>query len=197
MKQGADATENLLGFGENLAPTPVRLADGVLTAAVGDSADYYVTDDGRLWVRGQAHRGQYGDGRLRETPDFVRTAVDVTQVVAHTGHALHLKRDGSVWGTGGNRYGPLGRHGFGDKAAAWGRLFQGARAIATGSRHSLAIDRAQGLWIWGDTAGLEPRRIMTGVRAVAAGRGDTIALTDERLWQWPTGAQPRAVMACR
>ena len=42
-------------------------------------------------------------------------------------------------GTGGNRFGPLGAHGLGDKADRWGRVFDGARAIATGSRHSLAI----------------------------------------------------------
>lgn len=35
---------------------------------------------------------------------------------AHTGHALYLRRDGVVLATGGNRYGPLGAHGLGDKA---------------------------------------------------------------------------------
>jgi hypothetical protein len=39
-------------------------------------------------------------------------------VRAHIGHALYLylRRDGVVLGTGGNRYGPLGAHGLGDKA---------------------------------------------------------------------------------
>src|SRR5688572_25321327 len=43
---------------------PQRIADNVVAASVGDGADYYVTRDGALWVKGLAHRGQYGDGKL-------------------------------------------------------------------------------------------------------------------------------------
>jgi len=188
-------TRSVLGFGESLTE-PVRIAAGVVTAAVGDGADYYVTDDGMLYVKGRADRGQYGDGRLTATDDFVRSAGDVTEVVAHTGHALLLKRDGSVWGTGGNIYGPLGRHGHGDKAIAWGPILDDARAIATGSSHSVAIRRDGSLWIWGRNEGLDPRRVMARVTAVAAGDDATIALSDDALWQWRTGTRPRRVMAC-
>ncbi len=37
-----------------------------------------------------------------------------------------------LMGTGGNRFGPLSRHGLGDKADRWGPVFDGARAIAFG-----------------------------------------------------------------
>ena len=67
-------------------------------------------------AKGLAHRGQYGDGRLTATAGFVVTAHDVVTVKAHTGHAVHLARDGVVMGTGGNRFGPLSSHGLGDKA---------------------------------------------------------------------------------
>jgi hypothetical protein len=101
-------TASILGFGEALSERPVQVAENVVSAAVGDGADYYVTRDGRLFVRGKAHRGQYGDGRLTSTAQFVATAGDAVQVVAHTGHALYLATDGTVYGTGGNIYGPRG-----------------------------------------------------------------------------------------
>ncbi len=188
-------TRSVVGFGESLAE-PVRIAGNAVTAAVGDGADYYVTGDGALYVKGRADRGQYGDGKLTATDDFVRIASDVTQVVAHTGHALLLRRDGSVWGTGGNIYGPLGRHGHGDKAISWGPIFDDARAIATGSGHSVAIRRDGGLWIWGRNEGLDPRRVMDSVTAVAAGNDTTMAISEDALWQWRTGTRPRRVMVC-
>ena len=113
-------TKSLFGFGEAITREPRKIADNILTASIGDSANYYVTREGDLLVYGLAHRGQYGDGKVTSSMSYVQTASDVIQVVAHTGHALILKRDGSVWGTGGNIYGPLGGHGYGDKAIEWG-----------------------------------------------------------------------------
>lgn len=171
---------------------PQRIADDVIDACIGDSADYYVTRDGTLFVKGLAHRGQYGDGKLSASPGFVATARDAVAVRAHTGHAIHLRRDGVVMGTGGNRYGPLGAHGLGDKADRWGRVFDEATAIATGSRHSLAIRADGGLWAWGEGFAIAPARILDQVSAVAAGDSATIARrTDGTLWQWDGGGAPR------
>lgn len=167
---------------------PRRIAEQAVDACIGDSADYYITSDGALHVHGLAHRGQYGDGRLSASPGFVATASDAVAVKAHTGHAIHLRRDGVVMGTGGNRFGPLSSHGLGDKADRWGRIFDGARAIATGSRHSLAIRHDGSLWAWGEGFSIEPRRLRDGVVAVAAGDTATLAITaDGGLWQWDGG----------
>jgi len=171
---------------------PVRVADGVADACIGDSADYVVQRDGTLLVQGLAHRGQYGDGLLRATDAFVPTARDAVAVRAHTGHAIYLGRDGTVFGTGGNRFGPLGRHGLGDKADRWGPVFQGAVAIATGSRHSLALRADASLWAWGEGFAIEPARIMERVAEVAAGDTATLARgVDGTLWQWDGGGTPR------
>ncbi len=63
-------------------------------------------------------------------------------------------------GTGGNRFGLQGAYGLGDRADRWGRLFDGARAIAAGDTATIA-QRADGsLWQW-DT-GVEPRRLGAG-----------------------------------
>jgi hypothetical protein len=174
---------------------PRRVADGVIAACIGDGADYYITRDGTLFVKGLAHRGQYGDGRLQESREFVTTARDVVVVRAHTGHALYLSRNGDVFGTGGNRYGPLSSHGLGDKADRWGRIFEGAVGIATGSSHSLAIRADRSLWAWGQGFAVEPRKLLDGVAAAAAGDAVSLALTvDGALWQWDQGHRPRQLV---
>lgn len=181
-----------LWYGSGAQPVPQRVADGVIAGCIGDSADYLIRSDGRLFAKGLAHRGQYGDGLLKQRPDFVATAADAVAVRAHTGHAIYLRRDGVVLGTGGNRYGPLSHHGLGDKADRWGPIFDGARAIATGSRHSLAVRGDGSLWAWGEGFGIEPRRLHEGVQAVAAGDTATLALgADGSLWQWEVGGAPR------
>ena len=189
-------TKSLLGFGEKISETPSQIADKIFTASIGDSANYYVSNDGSLFVRGLAHRGQYGDGKLTSTEHFVQTSDEVIQVVSHTGHALLLKRDGSVWGTGGNIYGPLGNHGYGDKAISWGIIFEGAKSIATGSSHSLAVKQDRSLWMWGRNVGLDPKKVMSNVTAVAAGNSSTIAISNEALWQWDTEGKPKIILKC-
>lgn len=189
-------TKSLLGFGESLAEEPSFVDNNALTASIGDSANYYVAQGGALFVQGLAHRGQYGDGKLASTDSYVQTSENVVQVASHTGHALVLKQDGSVWGTGGNIYGPLGNHGYGDKAIHWGLVTDGASAIATGSSHSVALRSDGSLWIWGRNEGLEPKQVMTGVTAVAAGSRGTIALAKGALWQWNTGDKSVRIMDC-
>jgi hypothetical protein len=168
-----------------------RSANAVVHASVGDGADYYVAVDGRLFVRGSAERGQYGNGLLTESPGWTPVARDAVAVVAHSDHALYLRADGRVLGTGSNRHGPLGVHGFGDKAASWGFQFAGVRQIATGRRQSMAIRRDGSLWVWGEGAGFLPRRVLEHVVACSSGVSDNIALTsDGGLWQWAPGELP-------
>lgn len=174
---------------------PRRVADTVVAACIGDGADYYISEDGTLFVKGRANRGQYGDGRLQESSNFVMTARDAVVVRAHTGHALYLSRNGEVFGTGGNRFGPLSSHGLGDKADRWGRIFEGAVGIATGSSHSLAIRTDRTLWAWGQGFAVEPRKLFEGVTVAAAGNSVTLALAaDGALWQWDRGHGPRKVI---
>lgn len=188
--------EGVFGFGESLSDERVKIANDVVFASVGDSANYYVTKSGSLFVHGLAHRGQYGDGKLTATEGFIETAQNVVQVVSHTGHALILKGNGDVYGTGGNIFGPLGRHGYGDKADRWGIVFDGATSLATGSSHTVAIRKDNSLWIWGRNEGLTPKKVMEDVVAVAAGNHSTIALSKGWLWQWNTGSRPDQVMKC-
>ena len=76
-----------------------QVAVAAIHGWVGDGADYYVDPVGGLHVQGKAHRGQYGDGKLTQGTGWTRVATDAVAVVAHTGHALYLRRDGAVLGT--------------------------------------------------------------------------------------------------
>jgi len=184
-------------FTEGKIARPVAVSASAIAASVGDSADYFVTRDGDLFVKGLAHRGQYGDGNLKSTPTFIGVAENVIAVKAHTGHAIALKRGGAVIGTGGNIYGPIGRHGIGDKAIVWAEIFTGAVAIATGSSHSLALREDGSLWRWGRDIGLDPVQVLDGVTDAAADQSTSLALRDDNtLWQWDRGEQPRRHFQC-
>ncbi len=169
-----------------------QIADAAVHAASGEGTDYYVDAAGGLFARGQARRGQYGDGRLTAQEGWTRVADDAVAVVAHTGHALYQRADGTVLGTGGNRFGPLGVHGFGDKADNWGFMFASASRIATGSRHSMAIRADGSLWVWGQREGFLPKRVLEHVVASSGDAGESVALTaDGAIWQWSFGASPK------
>jgi alpha-tubulin suppressor-like RCC1 family protein len=168
------------------------IAKDVRAAAVGDGAYYYITKRGDLYVRGLAHRGQYGNGQLEPAKSFIKTAGKVAWITAHTGHAIMLKFDGCVYGTGGNIYGPVGKHGLGDKAVRWSKILCEARAIATGASHSLAITNDGTLMAWGRDYGTTPVPILKDVQATAAGTNRSMALKqDGSLWQWQRGQKPR------
>ena len=177
--------------------SPARIASDVRAASIGDGTNYHVTANGDLFAKGKAHRGQYGNGTLESTDTYVRVASRVVEIRSHTGHAILLTDRGEVQGTGGNVYGPLGRHGLGDKAIRWAPLFSGATGIATGASHSLAIRVDKTLWIWGRNEGPEPRSVLADVVGVAAGSDSSIALTqDGSLWQWSPGKRPRNILDC-
>lgn len=184
-------------FGEGDLLQSEKVGASVVSASIGDSANYFVASDGTLFVKGLAHRGQYGDGKLEPSDAFIPVARDVVAIKAHTGHAILLKQDGTVMGTGGNKYGPLGRHGIGDKAVSWGPIFHEANAIATGSSHSLAIKQDGTLWQWGRDIGLDPEKAMENVVAAAADQDGSVALLKNgSLWQWERGHQPKQHFQC-
>ena len=106
-----------------------------------------------------------------------------------------LLDNGDVLGTGGNIFGPVGKHGLGDKATSWSKIMTGAKAIATGSSHSLAIRRNGTLVAWGSGYDTAPTPVLSDVVAAAAGSRTTIAIkSNNTLRQWKRGQKPRKVV---
>ena len=117
------------------------------------------------------------------------------------GHGLALLPGGQVAGWGANEFGQV-QAGQGDFLAAPQRLqLPGAKlvSVATGSRHSLAVNQAGKVWAWGDNSsgqlGLGHMRpvagwaMVTGLSsralAVAAGTQHSVALlADGTVWVW-------------
>jgi hypothetical protein len=90
-----------------------RIAPRAIHAWVGDSSDHYIDGDGRLFVAGKAHRGQYGTGQLTDATGWVPSTESARFVVAHTGHAVHLRDDGAVLGTAATDSAPPSHAGSG------------------------------------------------------------------------------------
>ena len=172
-----------------------RVADAAIHAWVGDSSDYYIEPGGSLYASGKAHRGQYGNGRLEEVSGWTRVADNAVAVYSHTGHAVYLRQDGAVLGTGGNRFGPLATHGYGDKATHWGVIFEAASGLGTGASHSMAIRPNGSLWSWGSSDGLQPKVVLQNVSAAIGGDSATLAQTkDGSVWQWRVGTAPKQLV---
>jgi len=163
-----------------------------------------VKTDGTLWAWGVNEVGRLGLGRDvsgRSTPAQVGTDSDWAFVVAGDGHSLAVKKDGSLWAWGDNRYGQLG--------LSAGARFEptevqsGTRWVYLSSRkrHSMGIREDGTLWAWGagQLGNGETVRTLTEVirrgmvqvgtdtnwASVAAGSGYSLAIkTDGSLWGW-------------
>jgi alpha-tubulin suppressor-like RCC1 family protein len=114
-------TNGELGLGDTVArsvPTQVlvaaALSDNDWTAiSAGDAHSVALKADGTLWSWGGNSSGQLGDGSTadRATPAPVGDPAldhDWFSIAAGSQNTLALKRDGTLWGFGDNRFGQLG-----------------------------------------------------------------------------------------
>jgi alpha-tubulin suppressor-like RCC1 family protein len=132
--------------------------------------------------------------------------ITVSDITAGYENTLALKNDGTVWAWGGNEYGQLGSDPSDANAhptPAQVSGLTGVMAIAGGnsSGHILALKNDGTVWAWGLNkegelgngttsfydANPTPLQVsgLTGVTAVAAGSGHSIALkNDGTVWAW-------------
>jgi alpha-tubulin suppressor-like RCC1 family protein len=194
------------------APTQVGHAHDWVTVSCGYGDGFAVKRDGTLWawgnncdMGGNLGLGPY-DWRTTSgawfdewSPTRVGHASDWTAVHYGYFHGLALKKDGTLWGWGGNFYGALGT---GKATFRWAPAKVGHgrnwTAAVGGGDFSLALKKDGTLWasganVWGnlglgDTAN---RRSPTKVgsahdwAAVSAGIGYSLATRrDGTLWAW-------------
>lgn len=87
------------------------------------------------------------------TPKPIAGLDSIKAVAGGFGQILALKEDGTVWGWGCNKYGQLGRGFVGNpEEVRVAQVVKGLKnivQIATGFRHSLAVDQDGHVWAWG------------------------------------------------
>ncbi|MBT9253100.1 MAG: hypothetical protein KM296_05345 [Brockia lithotrophica] len=142
---------------------PLRLEglDRVVAVSAGYGYSLAVREDGTAWAWGSNEFGQLGAGlpagnAFLFRPVQVKDLADVVQVAAGISHgngvhSLALKRDGTVWAWGWNRFGQLGD---GTKENRTSPVpvkdLTEVVQVAAGDGHSLALKRDGTVWAWGD-----------------------------------------------
>lgn len=187
--------------------TFASLAQAVAPAvAAGANFTVVLTDDGTVWTWGDNRFGQLGDGTIvqRSTPVRVAGLTGVIAVAAGEGHVLALKGDGTVWGWGDNSSGQLGSSSYSTNLTpVKAEGLAGITAIAAGSHHSLALKSDGTLRAWGSNwygqlgdgntnSASTPVTVqnetgtgdLTGVTAIAAGMGYSMALKNGGVLSW-------------
>ena len=140
------------------APVPVPGLKDVTAIAAGAEFSMALTRDGQVWTWGDNDDGELGHEVLAATheersPKRVERLTEVVAIATGGGHALALRRDGTVWGWGANHFGELGRGegrpgSLGLEAAPVQGL-TGVAAIAAGDGFSLAAKADGTVWAWG------------------------------------------------
>lgn len=219
-----DNAKGQLGDGSTTQrPTPVQVSglSGVVGISAGANHSLAVKSDGTVWAWGDNAVGQLGDGSATTRLVPVRSGrplvagqlglTDVVAVAAGANHSLALKSDGTVWATGDETYGQLGRGYLGGHSRSWiqagpqveGIIFgqeplSAVVGIAAGGNHSAAVKSDGTVWGWGSNGSGEIGNGSTadaswpvqasgvsGASAVAAGASHTLALkTDGTTVAW-------------
>ena len=162
-------------------------------------------------TQGQLGDGTSGNGHGYSTPVFAQTSATVSAIATADSHTLALKPDGTLLAWGYNDRGQLGDgtttpHLVPETVPAPSGIgpLSNVIAIAAGYRHSVALRSDGTVWTWGDNTygqlgtgttvyrvvptrvvGLNGAGFLTGVVAIAAGYGHTVALKgDGTVWAW-------------
>lgn len=189
------------GFSCARRPVPVGNLSNVTAVGGGLWHSLAVRDDGTVWSWGSNALGQLGlkDVGQTATPGQVPDVEDIVAVSGGEGHSLALASDGTVYSWGLNTQGQLGQ-GKADPHSYPPQQIPGLTnivAIASGYRHSMALQSNGIVWTWGFNAtgqlgnGMVPDNGcqctpipmpifgLTGVAAIAAGEHQALALKED------------------
>ena len=187
-----------LGDGElsqdSAVPVPVSGLSGVKAISAGGNHSLALLANGTVMAWGANEYGQLGDGTTKESdvPVTVKGLTGVRAVAAGGAHSLALLANGTVMAWGENEYGQLGDGVLANSSVPVAvKGLSGVSQIAAGEAFSIALLSRGTIEGWGEdqhgqlaNAGAEepgtpvpvPVGTLTGVSAVAAGRGHALAL---------------------
>lgn len=154
---------------------PTKIMDDVVTVSCGGNFCAAIKTDGSLWTWGLCEDGELGDGnvgnvtylgrRLQNVPNKIMD--DVASVSCGSYHTLAVKKDGSLWGWGKNRYGELGNGGVGDEKHSYPdgsqvwfhqtvpvKIMDGVAAVNCAENKSFILKPDGSLLLCGETFGM-------------------------------------------
>lgn len=175
--------------------------------AVGPAGSFSVRSDGTLWAWGDYNGGERAgtpDAEKENThtkPAAVAGLSDLVAVSAGSGHAVVLKKDGTVWTWGYNGEGQLGTRPAADSRFPKPEQVSGLSditAVVAGDRYCMALKSDGTAWAWGNNwhgqlgdgtknSTDTPRQVsgLSDIVALAAGMGHSFALAkDGSVWAW-------------
>jgi alpha-tubulin suppressor-like RCC1 family protein len=201
----------LAGCSSSGSGTP-SVPAGTAQVAAGANHTVALKNDGTVWAWGLNTFGQLGNGTTTDstTPLQVLTGAapvqmltGVVAIAAGDAHTVALKKDGTVWAWGDNSFDQLGVDPTTIQSTTPVQVLGftvGVKiiAIAAGANHTVALDNNGKVWAWGNNdngqLGIDPETTgqsaipvqiagLTGVTAIAAGTGHTVALEkDGTVW---------------
>jgi alpha-tubulin suppressor-like RCC1 family protein len=141
--------------------------------------------------------GPYESGREYHQPRRVDGISDVVQIAAGSNHILALKKDGTVWSWGWNKFGQLGLGDTEDRGVPTQvRGLTGVTKIYAVSGMSAARLADGSWWLWGSAGpvgvgktdefrpALEPKPLPTHLRTTVDLGGAVFLLRDGSVWTW-------------
>lgn len=178
----------------------------IQSIAVGANHVIAQTSQG-FWGWGNNYYSQLGIAAGWPTPDFNKTVYKspvsqtgyegAAKIVAGLGHTIVLKNDGSVWTSGSNHAGELGRDTNSQPSATLAPVsgFTNVAKIAAGGGTSLAIKSDGTVWQWGigavnnasPTFRITPVQVdgLSGVTGIATSGSHCLAVkSDGTVWAW-------------
>ncbi len=144
----------------NHSDAPVQLSGlmDIIAISSGEKHTAALNKDGTVWTWGYNGLGQLGIGKKshHERPSAVSGSggaqiTDAIGVAAGGGHTLMLRKDGTVWAWGNNRFGQLGDGTNEDRySPVQVSGLSDVIAVACGYAHSIAIRGDGTVWTWGN-----------------------------------------------
>lgn len=189
---------------------PTILMHDVLSVAGGSGFALVKKRDNTLWSFGDNSFGQLGVGKITKSCGYAPTLImsDVKSIYAGKRHSFVIKNDGTLWSFGLNENGQLGDGTYKTRGIPV-EIMNDVISVATGLWHTLALTNDGALWSFGYNGSGQlgngaspnqrrtrrretnpertslPRRVLTRVTAIAAGREHSLVLReDATLWSF-------------
>jgi alpha-tubulin suppressor-like RCC1 family protein len=145
-------------------PGNVGFLSGITAVAAGEDFSLALKSDGTVWAWGHNNPYELGNGSLTDSDTPVQVEgsngagflTDIVSIAAGHQFSLAIRRDGTVWAWGDNRYGELGVNNTGghdypvqvhgpDNVG----VLSGITSVSGGEDHSLAVKDDGTVYAWG------------------------------------------------